>query len=827
LNDVIIKNNLCINNNLNINNLSILSKLNLSDTTFFGNNIFNNMNINNLLISNISILNNSIFNNNLTINSSLFVLGSNILKNAFLYKNTNIINLNNNNTIINGNSTFYSNLNIKNNCTINKNITICSNMFINNNSILYNELQGITSNINNLLTINLSLNSNLFVSKNIIFNNIYNNNNSSFLSNFYSLYNSKIYNNIQFNKLLSLESNTLKISGTTIFQNTILNNISLLSNLYISGNAYFNNSLLLNNLTVNSILNISSNSILQGTVSINTDLNISNNAIINNNLSCMSLFYISGISNLQNTIFNNITINSNLNISNISLFKNILINMNTSTYSDITINANAKILGSITYLSNLNISGISTINQSQIFNSDLTFKSSFYITKTSIINVMSANSSLFISNNTNLNNTIFNNLNCSSIYLTNNSILNNVSMKSNLNVTNLISSSINFNNLPIFTNITTAEASITKFYTLFNLNNQLAIRIYRFPPTLSFTDYLGSLTITISLSTSYNIYSNVLISGSPQLTYNLTASNVNITYTTESNINSFPITTPIDGILNTSVARIYVISYQITDIFYNRAVLTRTVNISPYQIITFSNNMNNIISRLSTNIVYYSPNSRVLLNSNPANLSIKNSYMLPDYTINSNDWFYFNNLITSNNNYQTFSLILKCQISNQSSDLILTHALQSLSIGILDNTYLNITAYISYQISQGIFPINDPGFKWSKSTNISPTVGYNIASQYALITGCYIILRYSSGIITFEIWDKIWTSSSSALMIAYSNSSAVPGFMPHQNNAALITLKLFQANFCYLYSGILIDPITTTISIEKYINTFGNNWPVL
>ena len=103
-----------------------------------------------------------------------------------------------------------------------------------------------------------------------------------------------------FNNTITI-GNTLFISG-----NTNLNIGKIISDLNISGPN------ILNNVTINNLLNISSNTIFNRRVTILSDLNISSYTIHNSTVTCSSTLNIS-----NNTMFNNISINSLLNINSI------------------------------------------------------------------------------------------------------------------------------------------------------------------------------------------------------------------------------------------------------------------------------------------------------------------------------------------------------------------------------------------------------------------------------------------------------------------------------------------------------------------------------
>ena len=226
------------------NNINLKGYLNLQGNSNIGTlagNIPNDININTLNVSNNTILGIT------SINSSLNISGSAIL----------------NNLLVNNDTTFLSdlliqgNLNVSSMCNFSNNISIISNLYVSGNSLFNN---------------NISLLSNLYVSNNtIIGNNLtaysicvsndiyyYNNNIASISSvkNVLNTLTTSIENKINSDQVYNKSDIDHKLLDINNLSGT--QNISILSNLYVSGNSIFENVYVSNNSVFN---NITSNSI--------------------------------------------------------------------------------------------------------------------------------------------------------------------------------------------------------------------------------------------------------------------------------------------------------------------------------------------------------------------------------------------------------------------------------------------------------------------------------------------------------------------------------------------------------------------------------------
>lgn len=284
-------------------NVTMMSNLNISNTSIIEGNIYSNNlytyifnNNTSTLLSNIYITNNSYLNNT-TILSNLYV--NNSLINNNLFANNLYVS---NNSIINGNISILSNLNIINcqlsNINISKNINVSNNSILNNNATFKNlNVSGYTFINNGTFSNNLLISGSTFINNNLISNNL------------------NVKNNLTVNNPVSLYN--LYISNTSIFQSNVTCN-----SLFISGTTVINN-----NVSLNSFLYVNGSTLINNNLQINNNLNITNTAILQN-ITCFSNLYVSGNSVFNNSVIlnNNATIISNLNIigtTNISSTVNI------------------------------------------------------------------------------------------------------------------------------------------------------------------------------------------------------------------------------------------------------------------------------------------------------------------------------------------------------------------------------------------------------------------------------------------------------------------------------------------------------------------------
>jgi hypothetical protein len=341
INNIINNKNINISNNSVLNNGSILSSLYVNDTVYIQDKLYlNNINLSSISANNINIggpysltkINGtllSILTNDLQVvdkyitlncNGSLLTpldTGSNsgieiysTSGNGYLrtditatrfehYLNNNlnyiVITDSSNNLSITGKSLLYGNTSLNSSLYIDNNSS-CNNAYINNNLFIstISNFQNITLNSSlNISTFsifnNVSINTNLYVSGNTNINN-----SLSCLSNLtcnnYNCNNVSILSNLLVNNITTISNKSTLLSNMNCLSNSLFNNLSVSSNLYISGNANISN-MIFNNLYVSGYTNINNN------ITILSSLNCQNNTIINGNITLGSLL-------------NNITINS-------------------------------------------------------------------------------------------------------------------------------------------------------------------------------------------------------------------------------------------------------------------------------------------------------------------------------------------------------------------------------------------------------------------------------------------------------------------------------------------------------------------------------------
>lgn len=312
------------------------------------------------------------------------------------------------------------------------------------------------------------------------------NNNTSILGNLTILSNLYVTNNFVGNNGLSSNS-FINISGNTVIENGcsllsdinvlgsgIINNSNISNNLYVSNNTIF-----VNNLTLMSDIVIPLNMGIDNSLTSN-NINLLGNIIVQNNCTTNNLFI-----NGTTTMLNNSTINSYLIISGSSNIKNLNI-------TSLNILGNTTILGNATLLSLVQNTGNTIINNNLTITLDLntptlitntlTNNNDFIINNDGvIIGGLSVNSNLTISgytilkssiinNNLNVSNTsIINSLQTNNLNINNNGIFNNnINVSGNVYVNNnIINNSIcTFNN----------NVTINSLLNVTNLNiNQLNI----------------------------------------------------------------------------------------------------------------------------------------------------------------------------------------------------------------------------------------------------------------------------------------------------------------------------------------------------------------
>ena len=553
--------NMCGLNNINlssfIGSVTINSDLYISSPSVFQNIIIN---------SNLTILNNSVLNNTI-INNNVYVSGiSTIQNNLSCYSDLSI----SNNMYIN------SKLNIINNAIFN-NLTLASSLNVSNNSILSN---GIIVNNISPITNNLIINSNTI-----------NIGNSNSIVNIIGTSTYIATTNIELkNKIITLNSQPLDIGNLAGIQiygtnnnigyirtNTTASRFEIKSPIDITSNY-------IALIDTNYNLNISGSSILQNNVSIMSDLYISSTAIFNN-LSINSNLNISGSSILRNVYANNI------NISNNSILQNVYaINLNVSGYTNInnncninsSINLNNSILNNVTLLSNLN----NNLNSNIILNNNVSVNSNLYLNNCIINGYTTIGSQLNILNNTVVNSkaTILSNINVSGTSIINN----NSTILSSLNVfgSTRINGNITFNsNLNTNLNIimplieyadnNSAALAGVPLWGFYRTGDIVKIRVDNTPPIITL---LGVSTVSLSVGIPY-VEPGLIITDN--LGENIQGYIISITVANNTSLTNILVTgtstiIPI-SLLNTNSSNIYTITYSAIDSYNNVSTATRQI----------------------------------------------------------------------------------------------------------------------------------------------------------------------------------------------------------------------------------------------------------
>lgn len=553
--------------------------------------------------------NNTILKGDSTVLSSIYSLGENLLygsttmlsniniSNTSVFNNMIINSMYNINTYINNSVNFQNNTNcnnkyvkfnvISNNCTTLYNKTIYSSLFISGITRIYNNI--ITSNIGNTNTTNIygntiyigNINSTIKIIgtstyvgiKNLNINDkiyslningsttaafdtgnnsgieILGTNTTGFIksSNDSMFYQLKGPSNINTENILTVLNDNLYITGTNIFQSFTTFN----SSLYISNKSYFNyvsnnstcninNNFFTNNLTIFSNLSISNNSTLINCNTINilcnnnyTTLNISiNSNFISNNVSSRNIFnMVTNLSNIyinQNSLLKNVTILNFLNITGYNIING------SCTCNNILNSNNNIIVNTTTLLSSINISNNGYFN-----------------------NLSTINSSLFVNNTTNINGDITIG-----------------SVTKNLNILSTIISKI-----PEYNNNAEAKVGGLPLYGFYRTGGIMKIRLDDVAPVLTL---VGNSTVTISGN-----YTDPGVTATDNFDTNIT-----VYVSSIKNNNIELLTTPIlisniGSYLSYANETSYIVKYTASDSDGNQAMpIYRTINISTTLIFT-------------------------------------------------------------------------------------------------------------------------------------------------------------------------------------------------------------------------------------------------
>jgi UDP-3-O-[3-hydroxymyristoyl] glucosamine N-acyltransferase len=246
-NNVQISNLTVLNTSLFNNNVTLNKQLNVFDIATFYSNIEIKSNVqidSNLLIYGYiqtdgnCILNNqlivkniSTFNSNVYINNNLQILSNLIVNETTTINNTLTLNSNLNvskSSVFNDLVILNSNLNVSGISTFSNNVQINSNLIISNNLFVDNSLNVIN---NSTFSNNVQINSNLIILNNLFVDNSLNVSNSSTFSN-----DVQINSNL---KVLNLgQFNTLQVSGDVAFSNNLIVSNNIIATEFISISDY-------------------------------------------------------------------------------------------------------------------------------------------------------------------------------------------------------------------------------------------------------------------------------------------------------------------------------------------------------------------------------------------------------------------------------------------------------------------------------------------------------------------------------------------------------------------------------------------------------------
>jgi len=658
---------------------------------------------------------------------------SSILDNTLIEKYKTMINLDN--LLYTNNSILYkSPLNINNNLFISttsniQNISVNSNLLVNN----------ITNNINSI-----TINSNLNVSSNTIFCNI--------TSNSLNFSNLNISNNLTISNISILNNNTTILSSLLVSRPTTLNTVKTLN---IS--------------PINNVLNINATNINIGNVGIdmsNVNFNGTISSIITNELNVVDKL-VSFNANITNLTAIDIGNNAGLEIlgttspgyirtSNNSSYYELKYPNNNSIYliNILDSNNNLYITGSTLLYNNNTIK--SSLNVSNnLLTQNLSINSSLNISYNTILNnSVSINNNLFISSlsllnnnvsmykNLNLNNNLYtNNLSMLSCNVSNNSLLNNTSLLSSFYVNNnniitqnaTVSSALNVSNISIFNNVSLNSSLNISNNTILLNNTTLLSSLY----VSSNSKFINNSTIlsnlnvsnnsiingSLTLGSSLNIKSTI-IANLPEYKDNITASNAGIPlwglYRTGGIVKirldtSGPVIT-INGSNPTSIKLGYT---------YTELGATALDNLDGVVSVSSSGTVNTTL--FGTYYIIYSATDSYY-NTSTAIRTI-NVIALPSYYVDSSSYLKFNgtyNIFNQNTAWTIESWIYPTDLSNNNG--------QSCSIFSFSSNE-NVFIYVNAQNRLGWLMLN------TDSNLSTPTI--NINQWYHIA-----IMRSTNGIIT-------------------------------------------------------------------------------
>lgn len=598
----------------------------------------------------------------------------------------------------------------------------------------------------------------------------------------------------KYRSILGLQQ-ILQISSGTIF----LGSVSISSYLNILGNSSFINPItcnsninVLNNLYLNNNITIGSNLFINGLITItnNTNINnvnVSNNSIFNGNISTQSVMVL-GNTLIQNSmtslnIFANNVFLNNITCSNIFISSNSLL-QNLTLNNTLIISNTSIFQNTVSCLSNLTVSNLSIINN---LNIQSKLNSQSLITQ----NTVTINSNLLVSNLTIINNnlivttpTVFNtNLNVLGTLTTNNlSILGNITI-----------------NLPEYPNAASALAAGLPYYSLYKTGDIVKILIDIYQPIVTLNGnsiinlYLGDSYIDPGISISDNLGENLL-----------------------------PI---INGTVNVNVVGVYNLSYYTIDSFnnYSNTVL-RTVNVYAYPTISNIAKNSNLITFSTTsifNIITYQikQSNNIIISETVLNI---NSINIDTLTLSGTPYFITIFLKQDNTRILNTTVFALTNINIGPVLTFIDTNPYSVRLSVSFNIFTNISAYnlpnnSNIDISSSNVTIYNTTLNQSVTTPTNGILTKNLNDAFTLtytITGTNNnIVSQSRTILTINDIPPTITLLGENPMISYVGSNFVdPGYtITDITNETLIPTIVGTVN-------------TTTQGIYKLSYTVTNSY---
>ena len=548
---------------------------------------------------------------------------------------------------------------------------------------------------------------------------------------------------------------TCSITGGCIFNNLnindmyISNNLIAKNNITINTDFYIQNNAIINNISVFNTLFINNSSIINNNVTVNNNL-FSNYAMINS-------ISVNNILVDSDSIFNNITCRSNLNISLDLSCKNIQTN-------NINVLNDSILYNNVTILSNLNTNNF--ITNSITTNSILTCKNLLTYTNSTI------NSSLYVSNITN----IMGNINVSSVC----NIVNDLYIGDSIKTNKISFKGSIICALSEYLDNATAAANGVPYNGLYRLGGLVKIRLDLVSPIILLN---GDPIINTYVN---NVFTDPLISSSDNLGDVLT-----------------PV---IVGTVNITIVGTYNLSYYVLDSYNNKSnIVYRTVNVINYPIISSILIASKIITFTLTGI--YNTLSYMITKSNIVIVSeielLTNSIDTTSLTLD---------LIP-------YNIILLLKDFNNSIIKTIVIGLTSIKLGpVLEivgfNPYIVKSSPATYDVSINIKAYTIP----STPLSITYSVVDNLNISQTFITGTLLGIVYNKSYkVTYSAKD------SSNITVSYTLDVSIL-----DTTSPVITLigdaiNYIDKNSIYVDPGYNVSDNSGsyTITVKGYVNTLN------